>query len=330
MWISKDLFFLSLLSEPITAKCVACHLLGLPFINEENRVSMIHDMSIDVTKFNQFLVKQCTQDKLDKIRNSPFYSDNAVPIQIIALGGDIWHGNACTHLVAFSNVYRYNYSALPTNSQFTERGVKESGYVTLGRRLEKNRSALAIARAKIIPDAMVAGKKVVDRGDGKKRLVQGKLRTKMLINEAIRHQSLINKMQAEDKHFFVAKEIIHKDLTMDERQFKKQRIDQKVNLYKDKESSQGRSTRRIAMQTRYELTPLLNGKIQYAKLLRDHNIEQIRRECDSRNLQYNETTNWRNLIKLIKQNEGDNKYFTPRTDYCLFKWNETHFTTTDL
>ena len=64
----------------------------------------------------------------------------------------------------------------------------------------------------------------------------------MLINEAIRHQLLINKMQAEDKQFSVAKEIIHNDLTMDERQFKKQRIDQKVNLYKDKESSQGRST----------------------------------------------------------------------------------------
>ena len=155
MWVSKDLFFLSLFSEPIAAKCVARHLLGMPFTNEENSVSVIHDMSIDMTKFNQFIVKHCTQDKLDEIHNSLFYSSNTVPIQLIALGGDIWNANACTHLVAFANIYRYNYSALPTNSQFTERGMKESGYVTLGRCAEKNRSALAIARAKIIPIKLI-------------------------------------------------------------------------------------------------------------------------------------------------------------------------------
>jgi len=119
--------------------------------------------------------------------------------------------------------------------------------------------------------------------------------------------------------------MIHNDLILDERQFKKQRIDQKVNMYKGKDSSQGRASRRVPQQIGYELTPLLNGKIQYAKLLRDHNIEQIQKECDSRNLQYDKTTNWRDLIKLINQDEGDNKYFTPRTEYCLFKWNKTHF-----
>ena len=59
--------------------------------------------------------------------------------------------------------------------------------------------------------------------------------------------------------------------------------------------------------------------------MRGHNIEQIQKECDSRNLQYDETTNWRDLIKLIKQDKGNNKYFTPQTEYYLFKWNETHF-----
>ena len=103
-----------------------------------------------------------------------------------------------------------------------------------------------------------------------------------------------------------------------------------MNLCKDKESSQGRASRQGSLQIGYELTPLLNGKIQYAKLLRDHNIEYIQKESDSCNLQYNETTNWRDLIKLIKQDEGDNKYFTPRTEYCLFKWNEIHVLTTDL
>ena len=159
----------------------------------------------------------------------------------------MWYHNVTTGLLQFADVYRFNFSSLPTKSQFTERGVKESGYVTAGRRTEKNRSTLVMARAKIIPGAMAAGKKFIARGDGKKRSVQGKLRAKMLIDEAIMHQSLINKMLSLDRQFLVAQSMIHNDLTLDDRQLKKQRIDQKVNLYKDKESSQGAASRRVPL-----------------------------------------------------------------------------------
>ena len=140
-------------------------MLDMPFISGEISVSVIHDMSIDITKFNQFIIKHCTQNKVGKIHNSPIYTNNIVPIRLIASGGDIWNHNSTTDLLQFADVYRFNYSSLLTNSQFTERGVKESGYVTLSRRTEKNRSALAMARAKIIPDAMAAGKKGINRGD---------------------------------------------------------------------------------------------------------------------------------------------------------------------
>ena len=123
--------------------------------------------------------------------------------------------NATPDLLLFADLYRFNFSSLLTNSQFTERGVKESGYVTLGRRTEKNRSALAMARTKIIPDAMAAGKKVIDRGDGKKRSVQGKFRAKMLIDEAISHQLSINKMLSQDRKFVVTPSMIHNHLTLD-------------------------------------------------------------------------------------------------------------------
>ena len=55
-----------------------------------------------------------------------------------------------------------------------EQGVKESGYVSLGRCIKKNRSDLSIADARIIPNPMAEGKKVVEKDDGKKRSVQGK------------------------------------------------------------------------------------------------------------------------------------------------------------
>ena len=50
-----------------------------------------------------------------------------------------------------------------------ERGIKESGYETLGRRSENNHSMLAMAGAINIPDAMVAGTKLGDKGHKKDR-----------------------------------------------------------------------------------------------------------------------------------------------------------------
>ena len=67
---------------------------------------------------------------------------------------------------------------------------------------------LAMARAKNISDAMVVQTKLVDKCDGKKIPVQGKLRTKMLIDETIMHQLLIDKILTEDCQFFVAQMII--------------------------------------------------------------------------------------------------------------------------
>ena len=58
---------------------------------------------------------------------------------------------------------------------------------------------------------------------------------------------------------------------------------------------------------------------------RDSSTDQVRRECDERNLQYTSSTNWTNLLRLIKSDEGDDKFFKPMTSYDAFKWNETHY-----
>ena len=75
------------------------------------------------------------------------------------MGHDIWANNSSIQVKEFANLYRNKYSVLPTNSHFTERGVKGSGYVSFSRRSEKNRSTLVIACTRIMPDAMDEGKK---------------------------------------------------------------------------------------------------------------------------------------------------------------------------
>ena len=117
---------------------------------------------------------------------------------------------------------------------------------------------------------------------------------------------------------------IRLSLTEPCKQFKKRRIDQKVqkviatfdqvrehNVY---ERRQGQT-----------LTPLLMGKIQFGKLKKAHNLNAIRKECLARGLQFDNSTNWKSLISMIKNHEKDNKYFKPLTNYNSFKWNASHF-----
>ena len=78
-------------------------------------------------------------------------------------------------------------------------------------------------------------------------------------------------------------------------------------------------------RTGHTLTPLMLGKIQYHKMKKEHNISQVRKELTARNISFDSTTNWTGMLKLLKKDENDNKYFRPRTDYDSFKWNSTHF-----
>ena len=63
-------------------------------------------------------------------RNLPVINENGTTIALIAEGGDIWNDDACDVLLSFCNIYLMEYYALPMNSQFIERGVKESGVIS--------------------------------------------------------------------------------------------------------------------------------------------------------------------------------------------------------
>ena len=328
-WVSADLLFLSLFSEKETAQIVAKLVLGMEQEEaqlKEDFVSKAHGQQINLQKFANFVQKQCTAACITTVASSPFVQENQVAIRLLSQGGNIWTNSTLPPLLQFKHLYQTRYAALPINSQFTKRGVKESSYVTLGRRSEKNRSILSTARAKLVPDAMIKGRSKTEREDGEKRGVQGKLRTQVLMDEVAEQQREINNLQQRDNDSFQkAYSSVYESLTCNKKQFKKERIDKKVSEYKKKEQSTTTRGQRTQHQKKYDLTPLLEGKIQYAKMLRKHNNEQVRNECDARNLTYLPTTNWTKLLNLIKADEGDKKYFKPKTDYDAFKWNETHY-----
>ena len=109
----------------------------------------------------------------------------------------------------FCNYYRIQFAAFPVNSQFTERGVKESGHVSLGRRNEINRSLIAISCAKIMPEALqdyrnaLQPDSITDTEDDyegnniNKKIMQltGKHRADFLMNALIEHNREIKELR---------------------------------------------------------------------------------------------------------------------------------------
>ena len=112
-------------------------------------------IEIDLHAFEHMLNEKCTNTTIMKTRALNIFNSNHLVIQPITNGANIWtETTTTTTLNDFKDIYLNQYSALPTNTKFTKRRVKEYGYVTLGRRCEGNRSIPAIDRRKILPEAM--------------------------------------------------------------------------------------------------------------------------------------------------------------------------------
>ena len=103
-----------------------------------------HKRTVNLTKLHLFLAKYVTSEAMNATKNLPFVKNNSAAISLVADGHDMWN-ESFPALVEFRKIYLLRYAALPTNTQFGERGVKESGYVTLGRRNESNQSILDIS-----------------------------------------------------------------------------------------------------------------------------------------------------------------------------------------
>ena len=119
-------------------------------------------------------------------RKHPAVAEHHPMIVMIANGSDIWSKNAPDYLVSYRQYFLTHYSAFPTNNHNVERGVRESGYVTLGNRSEEHRSIYVIARGSVIPEALELGKKEIN--DNKKK-VQGKKRHHYLYEALNNHNT---------------------------------------------------------------------------------------------------------------------------------------------
>eukprot|EP00957_Ditylum_brightwellii_P013230 998366-Ditylum_brightwellii.AAC.1 len=117
---------------------------------------------------------------------------NYTAVILIAHGVDIWP-SIFPVMTKMRQCYLLVYSSLPVNIQFVERGIKENSYVSLGGRQETNRSTLAVARGKVLPEALQHGIDVFNKEtsveDIERKMCQlsGKRKTTALMQTLLKH-----------------------------------------------------------------------------------------------------------------------------------------------
>ena len=216
----------------------------------------------------------------------------------------MWENNPNPLLVALRDEYLHQYAALPTNTQFVERGVKESGYVTLGRRCESNRTILAIARGKDLPEALANGHQELhnENGEEEKRRYQlkGKRKTIELMKSINSHNKDMSCMinSCTEKEFSNKRRRVKEALTDPSAQFKKERIIKKVDAIKQSYSNNP-APNRFQRREGYTLTPLLEGKIQYGKMKKKDNMDAVRDELKARMVGFRNEIGWKEIITLL-------------------------------
>lgn len=329
---AENLFFLAIFSDQPAARLVVRILLGQSMKHRRNEVESYFDMEhnkiIDLNRYAIFLENKVSTDTINTTRQIPFVRENAPTLTNIANGVNIWdEDNTLPCISHFKEIYTQRYSALPTNTQFGERGVKESGYVSLGRRNESSRSVLAISRGKLLPESMAIGKSEIQTTEESKvKQLQGKKKAKIMLREFFVHndkiKQLIHKRKQDGFDVNEERRCIKKVLTNRAMQFKSTRITKQVQkvISTVNDNPAPNVYQRRTGQT---LTPLIEGKIQFGKMLKKHNMEAVKGELLARGLgdKFDNNTNWTNLLKILKEHEKNKKYFTPLTNYDAFKWN---------
>ena len=194
------LFILTFFTKPQLATIFCNKVLGadlsqLHFENV-NYHSDYYKATILLPDFVTFVDGIITPQIIMKVRQHPLYINSLNAITMIANGANIWNSDV-TELIQFREIYLFQYSGLPTNTQFVEHGVKESGYVTLGRRKELNQSIMVMARGRIISEALLKGRVEINQNnedDEDDKQLKGKTKTIFLMQSVCKYLNDLEEM----------------------------------------------------------------------------------------------------------------------------------------
>jgi hypothetical protein len=263
----------------------------------------------------------------------PHVFPQCLPIQHFANSvHDMWDDDAPLVLGRLKQHYLVDYAALPSNAHLAESNVKDANLCQVKGRAENLSSTFLTARSGIIENlndnaigAFKAHRNIIkwtksvtggtygnrkNRKDGSdyiekesKTRVDGSLRTQEAIRLAIKKNTQVeakltfptNKAKWEELREFILNKI---------NQFEDQRVLVKTEAYEMHYDDVGAPNVLQRRVERVEMMPLLEGLVTYSMMLKDWDIEEVKKELCFRGL--SEEGGWeKRLLHRLKKDEAD-------------------------
>ena len=324
-WFNSPLLFFALFSEAPTARVLAQFLLGQANNGPATFVSAEHRADVDLQDFASYLRSNCESNNVQKVLELQEVKNSRSELLLLANGLDMWDAvQDRGPLGKLRDRFKRKYGGQGSNAQMTERGVKESGYVSLGNRGESTRSIYALARGDTIEEVGVAVRKEKRGKNGENNeekiiQVQNKEKAKQVLVESEQQQKQLDNLrkQVGGKAYQKLRQEVWDQLTKKDAQFKAKRIAKKTTVFKER-FHQPHVPNSLENRPGYHTTGLVEGKVQFGLLKKDDNFLQVKRELQARNIPFDPRANWTTLLNALKENEGDNKWFFPQIGYDSF------------
>ena len=124
-------------------------------------------------QYATFLKTNILVETINKIRSLLLVRDNApAAVSLIDQVINIWN-SSIPSLQDFHNIYVFCHSPLPTNTQFSEQDVKESGYALSSWWNESNQVILAILQGKLLLVVLAVGQQEINTYNETKIIARG-------------------------------------------------------------------------------------------------------------------------------------------------------------
>jgi hypothetical protein len=340
VWMN-DLLFLAIYAEAPTGRIVAKYLsppstmaaAGPAGLTNEMQVfeSPIHgNRQIDLKKFATFVAKQCKVQTA--LRAGPHVFPQRFPIQHFANSvRDMWDDDAPLVLGRLKQNYLVDYAALPSNTHLAESNVKDANLCQIKGRAENLSSTFSTTRSGIVGslnESTIAAFKAEGKNIKGTRTVTGgtygnrkykkdgsdyiEKESKTRVDGSLRSQEAIRLImernaQMESKLTLPAnrakwdklRECISKKIN----QFEEHRVAVKTEAYEMHYEESGAPNVLQRRVGRIELMPLLEGLVTYSMLLKDRDIEEVKKELRFRGL--SDEGGWeKHLLLRLKKDEA--------------------------
>ena len=110
----------------------------------------------DMMRLYKFIKDGCSHDNLQTVLTIPYVRQHVTELGSMKADANMWSSlRKNSSLGKLQVFFTEQLTALPSNSQFCERGVKESGKVSMGKQSEATCSIVALARSNTIEEAVI-------------------------------------------------------------------------------------------------------------------------------------------------------------------------------